>query len=167
MIKKALFIFILTLSIVLCSCGESKKDRANELLQDLLAVSGEPFADNGIFYFSDAKEGEIGYFSKEAKRFAYGESADTDVFDKLRGYAGFVSARAPAEIWIFECYSSSDTDKVIRMCLERADALKIAHRNSEWREKSANIKVTSHRKYVLLAFVDNPYGVEKRLKELK
>ena len=166
MIKKALFIFALLFAIVICSCAKTKKDNSGELLIELLEVSGEAFESNGQFYFSTSKEGEIGYFSDDDKILTYGADAKSYIFDNLRGYAGFVSAREPAEIWIFECYSSSDTDKVVKMCLERADILKIAHKNSSWREKSATIRVIPHKKYVLFVFAENAERVENRLKEL-
>lgn len=165
--KKALFIFALILATVLCSCAQTKKGSVNELLVELLEVSGENFEDNGIFYFSDAAEGEIGYFSNEDKSLMYGENSKEHIFDTLQAYAGFVSARAPAEIWIFECYSSSDTDTVIKMCMERADSIKVALHNTEWREKSENIVVNSHGHYVLFSFAEDSFAVENRLEEIR
>lgn len=164
--KKALLIFVLVFSLLLCGCAVRRSQSTDELLIKLLEISGEDFEDNGSFYFSEAGEGSLGYFSEEDKSLMYGENTVKQTFDKIESCAVFVCARVPGEIGVFKCYSSSDTDEVARMCLERADSIKILLKNSEWMEKSNNICVTVHKKYVLFSFCDNSQKLEKKLKQL-
>lgn len=163
--KKALFIFVLVFALTLCSCASGKRS-TQELLASILEVSGESLEENGIFYFSDVAEGEVGYFSEADKSLMYGKDNVKHIFDKIELCAVFLSSRVPSELAVFKCYSASDTDDVERMCLERADEIKVALHNTEWREKSESITVTVHKRYVLFAFVDNSASAEKRLKEL-
>ena len=165
MIKKALLIFILIFALIFCSC-QKEQQSTQTLLVSLLEVSGESLESNGIFYFSDVDEGEIGYFSTEDKALMYGKDNAEHVFDKIESCAVFVSSRAPGELAVFKCYSASDTDDVERMCLERADEIKVALHNTEWREKSESISVKVHKRYVLFAFVQSVMTAEGRFKEL-
>ena len=163
--KKALLIFILIFALMLCSC-QRKRQNTSDLLADLINVSGESLEGNGIFYFSEALEGELGYFSKADQLLMYGKDNVEYNFDKIESCAVFLSSRAPSELAIFKCYSASDTDDVERMCLERADDIKVALYNTQWREKTEGISVIAYKHYVLFSFVENGVGVERRFKEL-
>ena len=163
MIKKALFIFALILALVLSGCSNNSEN-ADMLLSELLAVSGENFEDSGIFYFCNSAEGEVGYLSKDDQALIFGK--DSISFDKIHAYAGFVSARTPAELWVFKCHSASDTDDVVKMCLERADVIKVALRNTEWREKTKNISIKVYHRHVIFAFVEDARAVERKAQTL-
>ena len=166
--KKALFIIFMTLCILLCSCGVGNALSCTDILAEVLAVSGENTDGNGVLYFFGSESGEIGYLSREEKALIYGESRVKQLFDenKIEDYAMFFSSRGVGEIAIFKCYSKDDTKEVARMCLERADEIKVLLRKSEWREKSEGIKVIISKKYVLMVFAENAEKVEKRFKNL-
>ena len=165
--KKALFIILITLCMVLTSCVSSDMSCAN-ILNSLLAVSGEDTEGNGIIYFDDVEEGEIGYLSRDNKVLLYSENRIRQLFDekKIEDYAMFFSTRGIGEIAVFKCYSGTDCGEVARMCLERTDEIKVLLRKSEWREKSENIRVVVSGKYVLMIFVQNADKVESRFKSL-
>ena len=162
--KKALLIFALIFGLMLSSC--SKNESAQTILASLLEVSGENFEDGGEVYFSDAYEGQIGYFSDTIKALMYGEDAAKNIFPLTESCAVFVSSREPSEIAVFKCYSASDTDEIERTLLERADEIKVMLHNTRWREKSEDISVIVHKKYVLLLFAENTRSVERKFKEL-
>ena len=164
MIKKALLIFILIFVLIFCSCA--KQQSTQTLLVSLLEVSGESLEGNGIFYYSEALEGELGYFSKADQFLMYGKDNVEHNFPKIEACAMFVSSRVPSELAIFKCYSASDTDEIERMCLERADEIKVALYNTQWRDKTEGIRVIAYKRYVLFSFVENGSGVERKLKEL-
>ena len=163
--KKALLIFILIFALLLCSC-QGKQHNTLELLGSLLNVSGESLEGNGIFYYSEALEGELGYFSKADQFLMYGKDNVEHNFPKIEECAVFVSSRAPSELAIFKCYSASDTDEIERMCLERADEIKVALYNTQWRDKTEGISIVVYKRYVIFSFVENGSGVERKLKEL-
>lgn len=164
--KKALFIFLMMLAIMLTSCASGRKETCSGLLSGLLAVSVEEPLKNGQIYRLGAEEGSIEYLSDDMKRAMYGDKALEHYFSRIEDCAIYLSVRAPEELAVFKCYSCSDTDIIVRMCLERADSLKVALRDTQWREKSESIRVTVHRHFVVLSFTDAPDKVEERFKAL-
>ena len=98
----------------------------------------------------------------------YGENRVCQLFDgnKIEDYAMFFSTRGVGEIAIFKCYSRTDTREVARMCLERADEIKVLLHKSEWREKSESIKIIISGQHVLMAFAQNTEKVESKFKSL-
>ena len=166
--KKALFIIFVVLCIVFSSCTTDDDMSCADILNALLAVSGEDTDGNGIVYFGGADNGEIGYLSRENAVLIYGENRVKQLFEKnkIEDYAMFFSTRETGEIAVFKCYSRSDAREVARMCLERADEIKVVLRKSEWREKSEEIRVVIHKKYVAMIFASKTDRVERKLKTL-
>jgi len=162
---KALFIIAMMLCILLCSCASQEQICCETLLFELLNVSGEDIEGNGYVFLHDSAENEIGYLSQENKILFYGENRVKQTFDKIEDYAIFVSTHTVGELAVFKCYSASDTDEVARMCLERADEIKVMLRKSEWKEKSENIRVMVHKKFVVMSFTEYVEKVEKGFKK--
>ena len=96
----------------------------------------------------------------------YGEDSKERYFSKIEDFAIFTSARTAGELAVFKCYSRSDTDCVLEMCLRRADEIKVALRGSEYEEKSRTIKVGVYGDIVAFYFVEQPRKAENRLKGL-
>ena len=85
-----------------------------------------------------------------------GEGENVGGFGKIEEYSLFISSRPIGEVAIFKCFSRSDTDLVARMCLERADAIKVALNFTELEKKSETIRVQIRGRYVLFVFADHP-----------
>ena len=166
--KKALFIFVLVICISFGSCSTKNAFSCEDILGEMLKVSGENVEGNGIIYFANADESTFGYLSQEDKELIYGKNRVEQLFDckKIEDYAMFFSTRGVGEIAIFKCYSRAYTKETARMCMERADEIKVLLRNSEWREKSEGIKVVIYKEYVLMIFAEQPHKVENRFKNL-
>ena len=115
----ALLIFCL---LFLYSCGESGGG-ANDILAKMLESEVElPF---GNVYLMSANEGDVEYLSERVKNVLYGKKEVKEVFPMIKDYAIYVSSvEVPYEIAVFCCYSRSDADAVVKMCLGRADSLK-------------------------------------------
>lgn len=164
--KKALPVFLIIFAFVFVSCSERGGKSCDAVLSELLTVVGENQEKNGRIYLMSAYEGQIGYFSDGDKILMYGENAYEHCFPKIEDCTLYVSARIPEEIGVFKCYSRSDTDTVAKMCLERADMIKVVLRDSQWREKSENIRVCVHGHFVLFIFSDNPQRIESKFKAI-
>lgn len=161
--KKRFCVFLtvcLLLLSLLSSCKMGRACSCEEALTKMLAVSGEAVADGGRIYLSDADEGELEYLAPEDIENIYGCGANS-CFEKIAEYALYTSARAPGEIAVFRCHSSTDTREVAQMCLERSDMLKVALRGTQWREKAGDIRVSINGRYVLLTFTENNRKIEE------
>ena len=164
--KHALLVFVIIFSLLFSSCTVKSSIGADNLLLELLRVSGEDIEGNGYVYVSFAIEGELGFFDDAKKVAMYGENATEGYFRCIEEYAIFVSSRVPSEIAVFKCFSLSDTDTVARMCLERADVLKVALRGTSYEGKSSAIEVTVIGRYVVFCFAENGRKVEEKFREL-
>ncbi len=161
--KKALLFFLIFAMVFMPSCSEKPEEKASDLLYDLLLVSGEAIENSGYLYDLSANEYEIGYFSPEERALLYGEY-QADYFSKIEDCALFMSSRNPCEVAVFKCYSASDTEQIVKMCLERSDSIKVVLRFGEWEEKSKNIRISVCKRYVLFCFAENADSVESRFK---
>ena len=121
---------------------------------------------NGQIFLMDADEGQFEYFSDATKALMYGENSLKNYFPKIEDCAIYVSSHIPEEVAIFKCYSRSDVDEIVKMCLERADMIKVSLRGSSWQEKTEKIRVTVHRHFVVFSFTDDSQGIERRIKNL-
>ncbi len=165
MFKKALsFFLVFGLIFGMSSCAD--RVSCSVLLSKALAVSGEDTDGNGYIYFSDSKEGSPTYFPDQLYSVMYGEGAKERYFSKIEDFAIFISQRTAGELAVFRCYSSSECDDIARMCLDRADEIKVALRGSEYEEKSRAIKVGVYGHIVAFYFVENVRKAEKKLKGL-
>ena len=149
-----------------CSCGARDERSTLDLLCEVLAYADESTGAAQIFS-SEASEGELGYVRRELLLTMYGEKRVGECFESVNGgvagdfgkieeYALFISSRPIGEVAIFKCFSRSDTDLVARMCLERADAIKVALNFTELEKKSETIRVQIRGRYVLFVFADHP-----------
>ncbi len=163
--KKTLLLFLLVLSLLLTSCAHFQGN-ADTMLSKLLALSGEAVEDGGYIFTSVTDENDVGYMSDEYKNMLYSQKATETYFPKIEEFAIFVSSRSVGELAVFRCYSSSDTDLIVEMCLERADSLKIALRGTQWEEKSKNILISVSGRCVLFCFCENMRSVEKEFLSL-
>jgi hypothetical protein len=132
----------------------------------MLAVSGEDTEGNGLVFFAEASEGDIEYFSADICTAMYGEEAMQRYFSLIEDFAIFVSQRTAGELAIFRCYSRSDTDLIVKMCLCRADTVKVGLRGSEYEEKSKDIKVCVYDDIVAFYFVEQQKKAESKLSGL-
>ena len=158
--KKALFVFLLILSVLLCSC-KGKDLSADSVLNRMLAFSGEGMEESGVLFSSSAEENTLGYMSDENKRIMYSEKAGSDCFPKIEQFAIFVSAHGVCELAVFKCYSASDTDAIIEMCAERAGTIKVALRGSIWEEKSKNARIAVSSRWVAFVLCDDSEKAEE------
>ena len=163
--KRALFIFVIIIVLTLSACSSRGEEKTLDIISELLLLSGEDIEDSGYLYDLNASEEDIGYFSLDTRRLLYGENQDI-YFSKIEDGAIFVSSRVPCEIAVFKCYSYHDRELIVRMCLERADMIKIALKSGQWEEKSQSIRILPHGKYVLFCFAENSVAVESRFKKL-
>ena len=163
--KRSLSIFLLVLCLALSSCS-SKSASCSDILSGLIDLGSEEAKRNGQVFLLSAEEGRIEYFSEENRALMYGAEAVEHCFSKIEDCAVFTSSHTPEEIAVFKCYSASDTDKIAKMCLSRADNIKIALRGSAWQEKSEKIRVTIYRRFVVFAFTDQPEIIESRVRRL-
>lgn len=141
---KRFFVFMISLIFVctcLLSCG-NESTSAEEMLSSVMAKSkGLPA---GEIYFKGAFEGEKGYFSQSLCESMYGGDAYS-MLTFVEDYAIYMSSmQAPYEIAIFKCFSSTDTEKIGTLCLERAEILRVLLGKTEWRElvDSASVRVS-------------------------
>ena len=137
--------------LFLCGCS-GEEPETYSLLKDLLTVSDEDFDGSGYVYSSRAREGDAEYILPDTLADLYGEKYIAEIGRLVEEYAIFLSSRGVGEIAVFKCYSRSDSDTVSTMLLERAEELKVALRNTEWAEKSGEIRIEVKGKYLLFAF---------------
>ena len=164
--RRSLSVFLLVLCILMPSCAARRNITCESLLGEVLKLCEGEAKRNGQVFLLSAEEGSLEYFSEDIKAQMYGERAVELYFRLVEDCAVFSSAHIPEEIAVFKCYSASDTDDVAKMCLERADEIKVALRGSAWAEKTEKIRVTIHRRFVVFSFTDNPEIIEKRVREL-
>ena len=164
--RRSLSVFLLVLCILMTSCAARKNITCESVLEAALKLCNGQSKLNGQVLLLSADEGSLEYFSEDIRAQMYGERALGLCFPKIEDCAVFTSAHIPEEIAVFKCYSYSDTDEVSKMCLERADEIKVALRGSVWAEKAEKIRVTIHRRFVVFSFTDNPEIIEKRVREL-
>lgn len=150
---KRIFIILLVVLCVFCSC---KKSLANceELLMFSVEYGIENYADNGKVFLKSAEEGDAFFISHKIKKIMYGERF-VDALDKTEDFAIYVSASTPYEIAIFKCYSRNDTEKLLQMCYERADELKVALRFGKWESATKDILIRGYKNYVVFLFTDS------------
>ena len=114
--------FLVFCLLFLYSCGEHQVGAGDILSKMLEGESQLPF---GNVYLMSADEGDVEYLSERVKGVLYGDSAAKEVFPLIKDYAIYISSfEVPCEIAVFLCYSSSDADAVVKMCLGRADSIK-------------------------------------------
>lgn len=163
---KKLIALSLVLSIIFAGCSLRRTADCEQLLLKMLIHTEGASRENGSIFLQKAEEGSIEYFSDENKAILYGDKAVEYSFEKIEDFAIFISARFPEEIAIFKCYSSSDTSEVAKMCLLRADKIKVALKGTEWEEKSTGIRVSVHKRFVIMSFTDQPQMLEDKLRAL-
>ena len=137
----------------MCSCAAETEKSSFDILCELLSYAGEK-EENAILYSSLADLGELGYMDDSVRNTLYGEKYTEEYFSLLEEYAIYLSGRQAGEVAIFKCNSRSDTDVIARMCLERADTLKVALRGTALEEKTRSIRTEIHGRFVLFSFSD-------------
>jgi hypothetical protein len=137
-----------------------------DILDELLSDAGYEVRSDASLYSSLATEGEKKYFSEEQKKDMFGEKRAHECFALVEEYAIYVSTCEIKEIAVFKCYSSSDTDIVSAMCLERADALSVVLNSISALDKKQKAHVEIHGDYVLFSFADRSEALIKRFVSL-
>lgn len=147
-----LFLLVaLTLSLLFVGCSREARS-AEELLCGICASLSMPA---GQIYLSGAEEGSENFLSSETAQAIYGAEAET-VLDLVEDFAIYLSAAgAPREAAVFRCYSSSDTDTVAALFLERVDAIKVLLKDSGAAELAAGAEVTVRGRYVVMVVCDD------------
>ena len=161
--RRSLSVFLLVLCMLLVSCSARGDIDCSTVMSKLL---GESLEKNGSVFLLGADEGSLEYFSDEIKLLMYGENSLDRYFPKIEDCAVYVSSHIPEEIAVFKCYSRSDTDEIAKMCLERADMIKVSLRGGAWKSKTEKIRVTIHRQYVVFSFTDDPQEIERKIKNM-
>ena len=148
------------------SCADKSSISAEYILNEILSEVDYKIRSDTSFYSSLASEGEEKYFSDEQKKAMFGDKRAKECFARLEEYALYVCPYEIKEIAIFKCYSSSDTDSVAAMCLERADALSVVLNSIDTLNKDQKAHVEIHGKYVLFSFADLSESIIKRFVSL-
>ena len=161
--RRSLSVFLLVLCILFASCTARENMDCSAIISKLMGESAEK---NGRVFLLGAQEGNLEYFSDDIKKLMYGENSLERYFSKIEDCAVYVSSHVPEEIAVFKCYSRSDTDEIAKMCLERADMIKVSLRGGAWRSKIEKIRVTIHRQYVVFSFTDDPQEIERKIKNM-
>ena len=160
-------LFSFVLSIILClslvSCT-SKKRNTGEILQELMTAARE--LPQGEIYVKNAAEGEDGYLSAAMADALYGEAA-SEYLALTEEYSIYLSSFAkPYEIAVFKCYSSTDAQKIERMCRERANIVSVALRRTEFHSLHENIRIIREGDTVVFLMTDRPDKTERLAKKL-
>ncbi len=155
-LKKAFYGLILglILSGLLCSCG-GRSPAPEDILARLMEDCEELPA--GEIYRFPAEEGAVGALSPRLIRSMYGEDAE-EVFSGVESGALFLSSvQIPREIAVFRCYSKTDASALTRLCLARADELRIALRggNFDGFSDDDGVWVLCEGRYVVMCSVEN------------
>ena len=148
-----IFILLLALLVIFCSCQKEKKT-CEELLLAGLDYGIDGYINNGYIFLKNADESSVFFMSQKTKSVIYGQKF-IDILDATYDFAIYVSSSRPYEIAIFECYSQNDADEILRMCYERADELKIGLRFTEWESESKSIELQVYKNYVIFCFTDS------------
>ena len=159
--KRSLSVFLLVMCMLLVGCSSQKNISCERVLSHVLADMAVNTERNGQVFLLSADEGQIEYFPDQTKMLMYGENSLKNCFPKIEDCAIYVSAHILEEVAIFKCYSSSDTDEIVKMCLERADMIKVSMKGSSWQEKTEKIRVTVHRHFVVFSFTDDSQEIEE------
>ena len=163
--KKLLPVFLL-IAFIISGCSARKDMGCEDIMIRMLCYTNESSRENGKIFLLSAQEWENEYFSDENKAILYGDKAFEHSFEKIEDCAIFVCSRYPEEIAIFKCYSRSDTKEITQMCMLRADSIKVALRGTEWSEKAEMIKISVHKRFVIMSFTDDPAKIEEKLRAL-
>lgn len=148
------------IALLSVGCKGRQDGFAQSVAQELLARSGENLRRVTV-YEGSASEGYASFMPRAERERMYGRGRVEECFGRIEDYIIYISSDAPGELALFKCFSRSDTDIVAAMLLERADALKVALRNTPYSQKSREISVRVKGKYVMMAFVDEPERVCK------
>ena len=152
--KRIIFAFVcvwLTVSLVACSTGSgrSAEDILYEICNDMELPAGST-------YLSAAEEGSEKYLSDHLIESLYGKKAKEENFSLIEDYAIYLSSfAAPYEVAIFKCFSSSDTDTVASMCLQRADVLAVVLRDTGFSYLSERVNVTVRGHFVVMLVAED------------
>ena len=141
------FAFLTCLFLAFCvvSCGsrESAEDVLYRICSDIELPSGAT-------YLSGAPEGSAFYLSPDTARAMYGEDVQ-DVFSLVEEYAIYLSRRAmPSEVAVFRCYSRSDADRVLRLCLARVENMKIQLSGTEYASIAEGVDIRVRGRVVIM-----------------
>lgn len=152
-IFRMLLIIILIIGIALFNGCAARDSSAQEILSRICLSLSLPA---GRIYLCGADEGSENFLSPDTACVMYGKEAENDL--KLTDdFAIYLSSFAlPCEVAVFRCYSSSDTDTVAAMCLERADMIKVLLKDTGAAElcEGAEVVVCGH--YVVMFVTDTP-----------
>ncbi len=159
------FAIFLILSLLLSGCAK-KAPPCRDIFSELICVCGEEIDGRSEIYYLSAAEGELGYISDEKLNLLYGTGAAERIRQSITEGALFFGTRTPCELTLFACTSKSAARSVERYLRQRSDLLRVALRGSAWQDKSESITLTVKGVYVLLAFVETPNAVDKKLKNI-
>ncbi|MBQ9086810.1 MAG: hypothetical protein IJY47_06450 [Clostridia bacterium] len=162
---KRVLVFLCLLPVLLTGCtsgGESAAVR----LDCLIKVC--PELPTGQIYDSQAEEGMVSYLNASLKKSLYGERAE-EILALTESYAIYLSSQPlPCEIAVFRCYSRTDAHRVTAMCLERAEAIRVAIRETPYVERMDWIRVLTKDRTVIMTVTPDPERMEEEaLRQMK
>ncbi len=147
------FAIVLSAGLFLCGGCARSDNSAENLLCEICASLSLPA---GRLYLRGADEGSENFLSLDTMSVMYGNEAEND-FAVIEDFAIYVSEVAlPCEVAVFRCYSSSDTDTVAAMCLERADMIKVLLKDTGLAELCEGTEVVVRGHYVVMLVTDAP-----------
>lgn len=157
---KIFFALMLSLTFLFVGCvGESRS--AEDMLLEICSSLSMPA---GKIYFHAAEEGSENFLSVDTAEVMYGEDAE-EIFALVEDFAIYVSEIAsPREAAVLRCYSSSDTDSVAAMCLERVDMIRVLLKDSGASELAQGAQVTVRGHYVVMIVTDNAEAAEDAIR---
>ena len=145
---KRFFALLSCLLLVFCISACGYEEAAEDILYRICSDAELP---SGTTYLSGAPEGSSSYLAPDTLEDMYGDEAQEEVFSLVEEYAIYLSRFAkPYEVAVFKCYSVSDTDSVLEMCLERLESIKILLRDTEYAPLADTAEVYVDGKYVIM-----------------
>lgn len=152
MLYKKFFKFssvIILCIFILTSCKYTNSMSASEVLEH----TKKEFKNlpDGFTYLKSAEEGDDNFLPSSTISILYGSDSQNNEFTLIEDYAIYISSFAvPCEIAVFKCYSSSDTQIIASMCLERISSLSFLLQESDFRMLVDNAKVEIYGKFVVM-----------------
>ena len=154
------FALALSLTVLFVGCAGEPRSAEDMLLEICVSLSMPA----GRVYFRAAEEGSENFLPVDTTEVMYGEDAE-EIFALVEDFAIYVSEIAsPREVAVFRCYSSSDTDSVAAICLERVDMIRVLLKDGGASELAQGAQVTVRGHYVVMIVTGDAEAAEDAIR---
>ncbi len=147
-----IFCFFILLSLILSACSKSQTS-AEDTLFYLSSILDLP---SGRAYTASSDEGSEAYFSDELFSTLYSSLTLEECREKCEDFAIYLSEfPMPYEAAVFNCRSRADTHSIEKMCLERADALSVLLKDTDFSYLSQKACVVTRGRRVVMVLCED------------